>query len=160
MTGDIHWHIYSIIIKHLVWWVRYFVFKFSIVLMKPPWACSWSSHEHLCSWKLHEHAHEALMRTCAWKSLCFQKFAFGKGLAVWCNMFTPGISLNYPLDHYKIYSRLTLTLCQMHIVLKWSCAWHLQAHVRMRASWACSWSFHEHNDGLEYAPPDQSNLTI
>ena len=39
----------------------------SIVLVKPPWACSWSSHEHLCSWKLHEHAHEALTRTCAWR---------------------------------------------------------------------------------------------
>ena len=42
------------------------VLKFFIVLVKPSWACSWDSHEHLCSWKLHEHAHETFTRTCAW----------------------------------------------------------------------------------------------
>ena len=36
------------------------------MLLKPSWACSWDSHEHLCSWNVHEHAHEALTSTCAW----------------------------------------------------------------------------------------------
>ena len=39
---------------------------FMSMLVKPSWACSWDSHEHLCSWKVHEHAHEAFTRTCAW----------------------------------------------------------------------------------------------
>ena len=36
------------------------------MLVKPSWACSWDSHEHLCPWKVHEHAHEAFTRMCAW----------------------------------------------------------------------------------------------
>ena len=32
------------------------------------------------------------------KRSCFQKFTFGKGLAVWCNMFTPAIKWFYNLN--------------------------------------------------------------
>ena len=61
------------------------VLKFFIVLVKPSWACSWDSHEHLCSWKVHEHAHEAFTRTCAWSchgqdhfiELCLPGGSFG-----------------------------------------------------------------------------------
>ena len=99
------------------------------MLVKPPWACSWSSHEHLCSWKLHEHAHEALMRTCAWRCHAHDHFR------TICSLDRSGWDK----------SRKDRT----HIVLKWSCAWHLHAHVRMKASWACSWSFHEHKCSWE-----------
>ena len=34
-------------------------------------------------------------------------------------------------------------ILRKHIVLEWSCAWHLHTHLPMMASWAYSWSFHE-----------------
>ena len=36
-----------------------------------------------------------------------------------------------------------------HNSIKWSCPWHLHAHVPVKVSWACSWSFHEHRCSWE-----------
>ena len=60
----------------------------------------------------------------------------------------PLTMLEHLLGHFQTLPRLRGP-CWTHIVLKWSCAWHLHAHVGVGASWACSWSFHEHKCSWE-----------
>ena len=153
--------------KHVIqWWCRWCILKFNIVLVKPPWACSWRSYEHLCSWKLHEHAHEAPTRTCAWRCHAHDHFRticvlgeLNRYQANWCAPADPpgvviqtsetlSVNVNFFFQKVPILIWELLT-SGGHIVLKWSCAWHLHAHVRMRASWTCSWSFHEHKCSWE-----------
>ena len=61
------------------------------------------------------------------KSLCFQKFAFGKGLAFWCNIFTPALSSTWyslviPLLFEEVFAQYLKTCLQI-------CVHHFYRHV-------------------------------